>query len=177
MNDEIDMKLAVSIVEQFLRTVRFKIKQSQLVRHLDGLKKTWKGQNTWHTHEKNGIFYTAEKEAFTLGDNWTSKLDNLIRTIKQWENRNPNLYRKVTVAKTLLLSQFSHDLHVLALPQSVLTRTNTIIYRFLWKRKYNNKRVFEKIKRNMLNLDVEEGGMKTMNSENQQKHSWQNGQR
>ena len=33
--------------------------------------------------------------------------------------------------------------------------------------KYNNKRVFEKIKRNMLNLNIEEGGLKMMNIENQ----------
>ena len=79
------------------------------------------------------------------------------------------LYGKVIIAKTLLLSQFSHVLQVLALPQSVLTRINTIIYRFLWKRKYNNKRAFEKIKRNVLSLDVEEGGLK-MIIENQQKN-------
>ena len=63
-----------------------------------------------------GIFYTAEKEASTLGDNWTSKLNNRIRAIKQWEDRNPTLYGKVIVAKTLLLSQFSHDLQIIALP-------------------------------------------------------------
>ena len=40
MNDENDMKLAVSIVEQFSRIFRSKIKQSQIGRHLDGLKKT-----------------------------------------------------------------------------------------------------------------------------------------
>ena len=118
-----------------------------------------------------GIFYSAEKEASTLEDNWTSKIENLIRTIKQWENRNPTLYGKVIIAKTLLLSQFSHVLQGLALPQSVLTRINTIIYRFLWKRKYNNKRAFEKIKRNVLSLDIEEGGLKMINIENQQKHT------
>ena len=118
-----------------------------------------------------GIFYSAEKEASTLEDNWTSKIENLIRTIKQWENRNPTLYGKVSIAKTLLLSQFSHVLQVLALPQSVLTRINTIIYRFLCKRKYNNKRAFEKIKRNVLSLDIEEGGLKMINIENQQKHT------
>ena len=96
-----------------------------------------------------GIFYSVEKEASTLGEKkkWTSKTENLIRTIKQWENRNPTLYRKVIIAKTLLLSQFSHVLQVPALPQNILTHTNTRIYKFLWKRKHINKRDSERRRR------------------------------
>ena len=60
---------------------------------------------------------------------------------------------------------------LLALPQSVLTRINTILYRFLWKRKYNNKRAFGKIKRNVLSLDIEEGGMKMITTVNQQQQN------
>ena len=52
-----------------------------------------------------GIFYSAEKEASTLEENGTSKIDNLIRTIK-----NPTPYGKVNIAKTLLLSQSSYVL-------------------------------------------------------------------
>ena len=80
-----------------------------------------------------GVFYSAEKEASTLENNCTSKIENLIRTIKQWENEESKSIAEST--KTLPLSQFSHILQVLALPQSVLTRIDTIIYRFLWKRK------------------------------------------
>ena len=39
----------------------------------------------------------------------------------------------------------------------------------LWKRNNNNKRPFEKIKRNVLSLDIEEGGMKMISIENQHK--------
>ena len=173
MNDEKDMKLAISIVEQFQEFSGLRLNK----RKSEGI---WMGSRK---HERGrihdipmkgmiqilGIFDSAEKEASTLENNWTSKIENLIRTIKQWENRNPTLYGKVSIAKTLLLSQFSHVLQVLALPQSVLTRINTIIYRFLWKRKYNNKGAFEKIKRSVLSLDIEEGGVKMIHIENQQK--------
>ena len=53
-----------------------------------------------------GIFYSAEKEASTLENNWTSKIENLIRTTKQWENRNPTLYGKVIIAKTTVVTIF-----------------------------------------------------------------------
>ena len=39
----------------------------------------------------------------------------------------------------------------------------------LWKRNYNNKRAFEKIKRNVLSLDIEEGGTKFNSIGNQHK--------
>ena len=137
------MKLAVSIVEQFQEFSGLKLNK----RKWEGI---WRGSRK---HERGrihdmpmkgmiqilGIFYSAEKEASTLENNWTSIIENLIRTIKQWENRNPTLYGKVIIAKTLLLSQVSHVLQVLALPQSVLIRINTIIYRSLWKRKYKTK--------------------------------------
>ena len=153
------MKLAVFIVEQFQEFFGLKLNK----RKWEGI---WRGSRK---HERGrihdipmkgmiqilGIFYTAEKEASTLENDWTSNIENLIRTIKQWENRNPTQYGKVIIAKTLLLSQVSHVLQVLALPQSVHIRINTIIYRSLWKRKYNNKRAFEKIKRNVLSLDIE----------------------
>ena len=129
------MKLAVSIVEQFQEFSGLKLNK----RKWEGI---WRGSRK---HERGrihdmpmkgmiqilGIFYSAEKEASTLENNWTSIIENLIRTIKQWENRNPTLYGKVIIAKTLLLSQVSHVLQVLALPQSVHIRINTIIYRSL----------------------------------------------
>ena len=172
-NDEKDTKLAISIVEQFQEFSGLRLNK----RKSEGI---WMGSRK---HERVrihdipmkgmiqilGIFYSAEKEASTLENNWTSKIENLIRTIKQWENRNPTPYGKVIIAKTLLLSQFPHVLQILALPQSVLTCINTIIYRFLWKRKYNNKRAFEKIKRNVLSLDIEEGGLKMINIEKRKK--------
>ena len=150
MNDEKDMKLAISIVEQFQEFSGLRLNKHKSEGIWMGSRKPERGR----IHDIPikgmiqilGIFYSAEK-ASTLENNWTSKIKNLIRTIKQWENRNPNLYGKAIIAKTLLLSQFSHVLQVLALPQSVLTRINTVIYRFLWKRKYNNKRAFEKIKK------------------------------
>jgi len=142
------MKLAVSIVEQFQEFSGLKLNK----RKWEGI---WRGSRK---HERGrihdmpmkgmiqilGIFYSAEKEASTLENNWTSIIENLIRTIKQWENRNPTLYGKVIIAKTLLLSQVSHVLQVLALPQSVLIRINTIIYRSLWKRKYKTKKHLRK---------------------------------
>jgi hypothetical protein len=115
-----------------------------------------------------GIHFSANSEASLIDENWKKILDSILCCIKQWERRNPSLLGKVTIIKTLLLSQLSHILQVLALPTKVLNTINTIIYRFLWKKKYNNKRAFEKIKRGVLSLDTQDGGLKMINIENQQ---------
>ena len=81
------MKLAVSIVEQFQEFSGLKLNKCKW----EGI---WRGSRK---HERGriydipmkgmiqilGIFYSAEKEASTLENNWTSNIENLIRTIKQ----------------------------------------------------------------------------------------------
>ena len=57
---------------------------------------------------------------------------------------------------------------------------------FFWKKKYNNKRAFEKIKRTVPSLYIEEGGFffndqyrrkrKNKQKTNNKNSSWQNGQ-
>ena len=116
-----------------------------------------------------GIYVSAHVEASLIEDNWTNKIENILRIIKTWQLRNPTIYGKVILIKTLLLSQLSYLLQALAIPEKTLTYINTIFYRFLWKRKYNNKKAFEKIKRNVLSLKPEEGGLNMINIEHQQK--------
>ena len=150
MKNENDIKVDISTVEEFQEFSGLKLNRHKS----EGI---WMGSGK---HKKGkiqdipmkrvvkilGVFFSAENEASILEENWNTKSDNLTRSIKQWENRNPTLYGKVIPAKTLLLSQFSHILQVLALPQHILTRINTIVYRFLWKRKYNNKKSLRKLK-------------------------------
>ena len=152
MKNENDIKVAISTVEEFQEFSDLK---------LNGHKSEsiWMGSGK---HKKDqiqdipmkgavkilGVFFSAESKASILEENWNTKLDNLIRSIKQWENWNLTLYGKVIPAKTLLLSQFSHILQVLALPQHILMRINTNVHKFSWKRKHNNnnKKSLRKLK-------------------------------
>ena len=116
MKNENDIKLAISTVEEFQEFSGLKLNRHKS----EGI---WMGSGK---HKKGkiqdipmkgvvkilGIFFSAESEESILEENWNTKLDNLIRSIKQWENRNPywgnrKLHGKVILAKTLLLSQFS----------------------------------------------------------------------
>ena len=96
MKNENDIRVAISTFEEFK-----KFFGSKLNRH--------KSEGTWIAsgkHKKGkiqhipmkgvvkilGVFFSAESEASILEENWNTKLDNLIRSIKQWENRNPTSY-------------------------------------------------------------------------------------
>ena len=158
------MKIAITTVEQFKDFSGLKLNRQKSEGIWMGPRKHDRGKiNDIPMKERIkilGVWYSAELEASTVEANWNNKIENVLKVIKRWENRDPTLYGKVILAKSVLLSQLSHCLQVLAIPKNVLARINTIIYRFLWKRKYNNKKTFEKIKRRVLCLDVNEGGIK-----------------
>ena len=61
-----------------------------------------------------GVWYSAELEASTIEANWNSKVENMIRAIKRWENRNPTLHGSYS-GKIFIAFKLSHCLQVLAL--------------------------------------------------------------
>ena len=48
----------------------------------------------------------------------------------------------------------------ISLPKEVLDQINTIFFRFLWKKNFDNKRAYEKVKRNVVCNNYTEGGLK-----------------
>ena len=67
---------------------------------------------------------------------------------------------KVHIIKTFLLSQLIYVMQCLILPLEILKSINTIIFKFLWKKKFCNRRAFEKVRRDVLCSDFEDGGLK-----------------
>ena len=52
-----------------------------------------------------------------------------------------------------LASQFVYVMRSIGLSQVVLNKINSILYKFLWKRKHSNKRAFEKVKRKVMEAE------------------------
>ena len=77
--------------------------------------------------------------------------------------------RIILLFKTFLLSQINYVIQSLALPEQVLTEIDSIFIKFIWQKRGSNKRVFEKIKRKVLCLDIKEGGLKIISVKDQQK--------
>ena len=75
--------------------------------------------------------------------------------IQTWRKRNLNLFGKVCIIKTFLISQLVFVMQVIRVPDVILKEVNTLLYRFLWKKKDSNKKAFEKVKRVVMNSGIE----------------------
>ena len=117
-----------------------------------------------------GIHLQNSKMARDIEDNWKHRISKVKSLITEWSKRDLSILGKVLVIKAFLLSQFTYVMQAIGLPNKVLTEINTMLYRFLWKKKYNNKKAFEKVKRKVLEANHDEGGIKMINLIEFQEH-------
>ncbi len=110
-----------------------------------------------------GVIFSNSKPASEIMENWEPRLQNVKRIIKSWEKRDLSLIGKIHVIKTFLLSQFIYLMQSISLPEVVLTQINTTLFKFVWKKRTNNKRAFEKVRRNVLCSSPEDGGLNMIN--------------
>jgi hypothetical protein len=54
-------------------------------------------------------------------------------------------------------------MQAIGLPKDILTKINTMFYKFIWQRKYSNKKAFEKVKRKVMESDFQNGGLNMVN--------------
>ena len=66
-----------------------------------------------------------------------------------------------------MLSKINFIIQSLSLPQEVLAHIDSIIFTFLWKKKYSKRKAFEKI-RNNLCKDAADGGLGAISVKDQQ---------
>ena len=107
-----------------------------------------------------GICFSSLKPAKEIEDNWCNKIESMKRVIQQWSRRNLSIIGKTIIAKTFIISQFIYVMQAIGLPQKVLITINSALYTFLWKKKTSNRKAFEKVKRKVLVLNTEKGGLK-----------------
>ena len=77
-----------------------------------------------------GVTFSSKSPAGELKDNWENIVENIERTLGAWSKRDLSL-----IGKNLILKPF-------ALSNTVLKHSNTMFFRFLWKKRYNNKKSF-----------------------------------
>ena len=103
--------------------------------------------------------YSDNEEALNL--EWEQKIVKLKKTLNSWSKRNLTLFGRITILKSLALSQIIHLSIVDTIPTKVLKILNNIVFKFIW-----NKNV-EKIKRNTLTKDYKNGGMRMIDIQKQ----------
>ena len=109
-----------------------------------------------------GIYFN-DKGCSNIQQNWDEHIETIIRYIKMWEKRNLSIIGKIQVIKTFLMSQMVYLMQAIILPEDILKKINSILFKFLWKRRFSNRRVFEKVKWDVVCEDFANGGVKMIN--------------
>ena len=76
-----------------------------------------------------GVYFSNDKCASMVAENWTNRLENVKRLIVVWEKRNLSIIGKICIVKTFLLSQFVYVMQALVVPDKVLTELNCLLFR------------------------------------------------
>ena len=105
-----------------------------------------------------GIWFNKSEPVMEY-KNFRHRLDNIINQFKIWRQRDLSLKGKITIIRTLALSQLLYTTSVLSIPEWVVKEANNLFYKFLW----NNKP--DKIRRDIITRDIESGGLKMVNLE------------
>ena len=86
--------------------------------------------------------------------NFTLKLQKLKSILDIWNCRSLTIFGRCLIAKSLGISQLIHSLSSLDVPLEYLNAVNSAIFKFIWK----NKK--DKIKRKVMFLDYDQGGLR-----------------
>ena len=93
--------------------------------------------------------------------NYDKKLVKIKSIIKQWDRRNLTPIGRLTLIKSLLISQLNHLFITLPSPsKETILELNDILFSSLWKSKV------DKVKRKIVTQEYQNGGLKMINLDN-----------
>ena len=107
-----------------------------------------------------GVIFRNVGSAGNVMQNWETKIEHMQHLINSWNKRNITLMGRITIVKSLLLSQIIHLLMVLVPPECVRQKIDSMIFRFIWK---TTGKGGEKVKRVNVIQSYEKAGLKMTN--------------
>lgn len=104
-----------------------------------------------------GIFFPTNKPE-SYNANITNKINKMRAQLQLWQNRTLSLFGKSLIFKAFGLSQIIFSLQTCSIKKNDLTEITRLMFKFIWNGR-------DKIKRNFLYLNVNEGGIAAPNIE------------
>ena len=90
--------------------------------------------------------------------NWYDKILSIEQLIDTWKNRNLTIMGKITIIKTLALPKIIYSAFFTPVPNDVISKINRVLFQFIWGNR-------DRIKRNTLIADIENGGLNMVDLE------------
>ena len=176
LKTESDLEFALSIIDDFGKVCGLKLNRNKsVILPIGNFERDYfstsevKWLNDDEVIKIAGVFFGAKLEASKIELNWKTKIEDMVKTINRWNRRNVSLYGKIIICKTFLLSKINYILQSLTLPINVLEEIDRILFKFIWQKKFTNKKTFEKIKRSVMCKEFAAGGLKMISVKDQQK--------
>jgi exodeoxyribonuclease III len=167
LRDQHALEAAINIVNSFAEFSQLQINtvktEAMWLGSMRNSRQTYLNLN-WKTQVKIlGIIFRNGTSASNIEENWQNRINKMKAIIINWSKRNLSISGKICIIKTYLISQVIYPLQALAAPHHFLNTINTMLFRFLWKKKYSNTKAFEKVKRTVMCSTASEGGLGMIN--------------
>ena len=92
-------------------------------------------------------FSISMNEQVSCIANWENKLEKMQRLLDNWRSRNLTLFGRVTIIKSLVLSQVVHLLMFNTVPLIIIKKINKMFFRFLWQTRAEKVRRCDVVKK------------------------------
>ena len=115
-----------------------------------------------------------KKKVIDISENIEPSIEKLRRLCSLWSKRHLSIIGKITILKAFGLSLFIHLMQSIGISEPKLKEIQSICFRFIWKRDYNEKRAYERVKRNIVCLEKDKGGLNMFNIADIQKSFYLN---
>ena len=109
-----------------------------------------------------GVTFSLDK-SIEYQDNIQDKILKLSSALHQWRKRNLSIFGRNLILKTFGLSQLIYSMQNTYFPQNALKEINTICFNFLWNKKIDKNRAYERVARKKLLKPKNEGGINAPN--------------
>ena len=166
-NDEKNLEALLDILDKFeaCSGLKANVEKTEIIR-LGSIKHSKETllpdkKLKWNNEKKFtllGITFDLNQEDITQG-NFEKARKKVETLLSNWTLRNLTLKGKITVVKSLALSKLVHLLMVLPAPKNFITDIQKTFFRFIWDRGK------DKIKRNIMYLPKDKGGLGVPNLE------------
>ena len=110
-----------------------------------------------------GITFSNVQKVHDIKENIDPKIDQLNRLCSLWSKRHLSILGKITILKSFGLSLFSYTMQSIGICEEKLQEINKICFRFIWKRNFDGKKAYERVKRKTMCNNLDQGGLKMFN--------------
>ena len=105
----------------------------------------------------NGIVFQRDRELMKNEnvDTFATKIDQCLR---KWTRRNLSTLGKILIVKSFGISQIIYLMQSLSLNLAHFKKFNSLLYKFIWNKNYLAAKAPERIKRDIVNAPIKQGG-------------------